>query len=141
MYAVSALRRTVVNERLVGTVVIVLRAEAREALLLRARVRGRRPRRVGFEHRMKLLVRAILLRMPERNALESDAQPIHHTDNRDRRRKPVPANGRRCRCECRRQPVDGKRALKLRPRRRVGRPPSAWQRNTNRLKPSRSVKG
>ena len=69
------------------------------APLLRARVRGWRPRRFALQHRMELFMRPILLGMPRRDAFGDDAEP-HPPDRQPRQAAPGPARqtGSHCRC-------------------------------------------
>src|SRR3954468_4153363 len=105
--------------------VIVFRAEPREPTLLRAGVRRRGPCGFGFEHRMELLVRAVLLGVPQGNALghNPEAHPPHREprqapDAGARKRTPVIAP------DALRQPIFSEGALKALARGCVGR---AWQ--------------
>ena len=54
--------------------IVVLGAEAGKAALLCGCTRRRWPRRLRFEHLMKLLMRAILLGVPRRDPLRHDAE-------------------------------------------------------------------
>jgi len=89
--------------------------------LLRGRMPGRRTRRRGFEHRVELLVRPILLRMPRVDPLRHDAQadPPH----RQARQAAEPGAAKRravITADALRQPILGERARKTWTRDRFG---------------------
>src|SRR5262249_58589714 len=85
-------RRFVVH-RLVRALFVVLADESAKALLLRGAVGCGRARRFGFQHAMKLLMRAVLFRCP--GAIRSGRMPkrIHQTASAERPPRPGLANG------------------------------------------------
>src|SRR5438034_1079457 len=68
-----------VGGTLMRSFVVVFTAEGPKAALLRRSMRRGRPRGFGFQHAMELLVRPILLGMPERDAFGHDAK-LHPPD-------------------------------------------------------------
>src|SRR5215212_9290657 len=71
--------RHIVRQGRVRALVVVLETEATEAALLRRRIARGWPRRFGFEHRMKLFVRSVLVRAAEGDSLRDnpEADPPH----------------------------------------------------------------
>ena len=92
--AVIVLRRDRLVQAFVRPVPVVLGAEAGEAALLCGGTRRRGPRRLRFEHLMKLLMRAVLLRMSRIDALGHDAQANPPDGERRQAPEAGPAKGR-----------------------------------------------
>ena len=90
-------RRTVHGQTLHAAAHGCIPAEASKPSLLRRRVRRGRPRVVGFQHRMKLLVRPVLLGMARGDAFGTMPKRIHQTAEL---RQAVPPRKRLARYRC-----------------------------------------